>query len=66
LELRRLDPDLIYASAVRYGVHNLHDASPTRQVVEPPTADAAPARSAAKAKKPAVRKTAASASRTQK
>ncbi|WP_042363817.1 glucose-6-phosphate dehydrogenase assembly protein OpcA [Streptacidiphilus neutrinimicus] len=41
-ELRRLDPDLIYASAVRYGVENLHSASSVREVVEAPEPATAP------------------------
>jgi glucose-6-phosphate dehydrogenase assembly protein OpcA len=47
-ELRRLDPDLIYASAVRYGVENLHSSTTTGEVVDAPAA-AAPAARAKKA-----------------
>ncbi|WP_037571764.1 glucose-6-phosphate dehydrogenase assembly protein OpcA [Phaeacidiphilus oryzae] len=36
-ELRRLDPDDIYAAAVRYGVHKLHKVSPTEEHVDPVT-----------------------------
>jgi glucose-6-phosphate dehydrogenase assembly protein OpcA len=36
-ELRRLDPDDIYAAAVRYGVHKLHKVSPTEEIVDPPS-----------------------------
>ncbi|WP_037599741.1 glucose-6-phosphate dehydrogenase assembly protein OpcA [Streptacidiphilus rugosus] len=57
-ELRRLDPDLIYASAVRYGVDNLHSQSSTSEVVDPPANKPAA--------KPAAKKATASSSRTQK
>jgi glucose-6-phosphate dehydrogenase assembly protein OpcA len=59
-ELRRLDPDLIYASAVRYGVENLHSSSSTREVVDAPQAAAAPVPSKT------AKKSTASATRTQK
>jgi glucose-6-phosphate dehydrogenase assembly protein OpcA len=58
-ELRRLDPDLIYASAVRYGVENLHSTSSVREVIDAPEAEA----SAAATK---TAKKTASPSRTQK
>uniref|UniRef100_UPI0005AA7CCB glucose-6-phosphate dehydrogenase assembly protein OpcA n=1 Tax=Streptacidiphilus carbonis TaxID=105422 RepID=UPI0005AA7CCB len=78
-ELRRLDPDDIYAAAVRYGVEKLHqDGSPVgHEVVDARTAagqarsEQAEAKSAEKAAaKPATmapaKKSAASANRTQK
>ncbi|MFF2526193.1 glucose-6-phosphate dehydrogenase assembly protein OpcA [Streptomyces liangshanensis] len=50
-ELRRLDPDEIYASALRYGVEKLSDASgqaePTPEPAPAPAAKRAPAKKAA-------------------
>ena len=74
-ELRRLDPDDIYASAVRYGVEKLHqDAPPAgHETVDARTpagqAASEKAEAAAAAKAPAkspAKKSAASATRTQK
>ncbi|MDX3851553.1 glucose-6-phosphate dehydrogenase assembly protein OpcA [Streptomyces sp. AK02-01A] len=42
-ELRRLDPDDIYASALRFGVHRLGDASQPAPAAEPAKAADAPA-----------------------
>lgn len=73
-ELRRLDPDDIYAAAVRYGVEKLHQDGPPvgHEVVDARTeagqaaSEQAAAKAEAPAKKAAAKKTAASANRTQK
>ncbi|MBF9071231.1 glucose-6-phosphate dehydrogenase assembly protein OpcA [Streptacidiphilus fuscans] len=65
-ELRRLDPDLIYASAVRYGVEKLHDTTVSSEVVDSPTEKPTAASASEPAAKPATKKSTASASRTQK
>ncbi|MFC1413740.1 glucose-6-phosphate dehydrogenase assembly protein OpcA [Streptacidiphilus sp. N1-12] len=80
-ELRRLDPDDIYAAAVRYGVEKLHADGPKHEVVDARTAAGQAASEAseegaagatvsgpstAKGKAPAAKKSAASANRTQK
>jgi glucose-6-phosphate dehydrogenase assembly protein OpcA len=42
-ELRRLDPDDIYATSVKYGVEKLHQDGSKRETVEAPSASAEPA-----------------------
>ncbi|MFC5907235.1 glucose-6-phosphate dehydrogenase assembly protein OpcA [Streptacidiphilus monticola] len=73
-ELRRLDPDDIYAAAVRYGVDALHQDGSRHEVVDAPSdvaqdagaSDAAEAAVPAPAKKAPAKKATASPSRTKK
>ncbi|MEY9964639.1 glucose-6-phosphate dehydrogenase assembly protein OpcA [Streptacidiphilus sp. MAP12-16] len=69
-ELRRLDPDDIYAAAVRYGVEKLHPDSPPEghEVVDPrtPAKGAAAATGTTAPTKGTAKKSAASSTRTQK